>query len=274
MIEAHLPRGRQSPAPRRIGSLRGVHLLMLAVAYLAMIAPIEAATGPEERGIIATLWRWTPFLAQGFFWNLLISVLSMAIGTVLGFLLGVALVTLRGATRWPFWLFTQVLRNSPWLVILFYCMYLLPFQMKMFGQTVPIPDWTKATLGFALPITAYVAEITRGGILSIPRAQWESSEALAFSPRQTLWMVIVPQCLKRMLPPWMNLYAFVTISTVLVNIVGITDILTAAREALNSDGRSSLLLPMYGYVLFWFFLYCFPISKLTAYLERRWAVIT
>jgi polar amino acid transport system permease protein len=72
----------------------------------------------------------------------------------------------------------------------------------------------------------------------------------------------------------MNLYAFVTISTVLVNIVGLTDILTAAREALNSDGRTEMILPMYGFVLLWFFAYCFPIAKLTAFLERRWAVRT
>jgi polar amino acid transport system permease protein len=151
-------------------------------------------------------------------------------------------------------------------------MYLIPYQVHIFGFVATTPDWIKATLGFALPVTAYVAEITRGGIMSLPSAQWDSGESLALTRWQIMWMVIIPQCAKRMLPPWMNLYAFVTISTVLVNIVGITDILTAAREALNSDGRSELILPMYGYVLLWFFVYCYPIATLTTYLERRWAV--
>ena len=72
---------------------------------------------------------------------------------------------------------------------------------------MPIPDWIKATLGLALPVMANVAEIVRGAVQSIPTAQWESAESLAFTRRQTLWMIILPQCVKRMLPPWMNLYA-------------------------------------------------------------------
>ena len=50
-------------------------------------------------------------------------------------------------------------RNAPWLVLLFYCMFLLPFQVTVFGVTIPLPDWMKATLGLALPVMANVAEI-------------------------------------------------------------------------------------------------------------------
>lgn len=251
-----------------------VHPAVAVGVFLLVVVQAQAATGPAHLGVIATLIKWTPFLASGFVWNLIISALAMAIGTCAGFVLGVALVSTHGKARLPFWLFTQMLRNSPWLVILFYCMYLIPYQFRVLGIVVTAPDWIKAVIGFALPVTAYVAEIVRGGILSIPRAQWDSGESLAFSRGQVLLMIIVPQCAKRMLPPWMNLYAFVTISTVLVNIVGLTDILTAAREALNSDGRTEMILPMYGFVLLWFFAYCFPIAKLTAFLERRWAVRT
>src|SRR5678815_4731169 len=89
-------------------------------------------------------------------------------------------------------------------------MFLLPFQVTVFGVTIPIPDWSKATLGLALPVMANVSEILRGAMQSIPTAQWESAASLAFSRRQTLWMIILPQCVKRMLPPWMNLYAILS----------------------------------------------------------------
>jgi polar amino acid transport system permease protein len=252
--------------------LRLLHLLTLVGAFLLIVIPSQSAVGPTDPGIIETLLKWTQYLASGFIWNLVISALAMLIGTPLGFLVGVGLVSQRGFLLAPIWIFTQILRNSPWLVLLFYCMYLLPFRIEVFGSEIPFPDWMKATIGFALPVTAYFAEIVRGALQSIPRAQWESGEALGFTYRQTIWMIIVPQCLKRILPPWMNLYAFVTISSVLVNIVGVTDVLTATREALSAEGRSELLLPMYGYVLLWFFIYSYPIAKFTEFLERKWSV--
>ena len=63
---------------------------------------------------------------------------------------------------------TQFFRNAPWLVLLFYCMFLLPFQVTIFGVTIPLPDWIKATLGLALPVMANVSEIVRGAVQSIP----------------------------------------------------------------------------------------------------------
>jgi len=157
-------------------------------------------------------------------------------------------------------------------VLLFYCMFLLPFQVTVFGVTIPIPDWVKATLGLALPVMANVSEIVRGAVQSIPTAQWESAASLAFNRRQTMWMIIVPQCIKRMLPPWMNLYAILTMATVLTSIVGVAEMMTLTGRALSAENRSGLLLAFYSYVLFWFFLYCYPIARWTVRLEAKYAV--
>jgi len=251
---------------------RGNAGVIAAVFALSSVAA-QAAAGSQDASVISILWKWTPFLASGFEWNIVISVVAMATGTLAGFVLGVALTSDSALLRRPSWFSTQILRNSPWLVLLFYCMYLLPFRIHVFGSDIPMPDWLKASFGFALPVTAYVAEIVRGAIQSIPLGQWESAEALAFGRRQTIWLIILPQCLKRMLPAWMNLYAFVAMSTVLANIVGVTEALTATRQALDAEGKSALLLPMYGYILLWFFAYCYPIARLTVSLERRWMVV-
>ena len=74
------------------------------------------------------------------------------------------------------WVITQFFRNSPWLVLLFFCMLLLPFQVTVGGVTIPLPDWIKATLGLSLPVMANVSEIVRGAVQSIPTSQWESAE--------------------------------------------------------------------------------------------------
>jgi polar amino acid transport system permease protein len=110
------------------------------------------------------------------------------------------------------------------------------------------------------------------GVQSIPVGQWESAESLAFTRRQILWSIILPQAVKRMIPPWMNLYAILTMATSLISIVGVQDGVSLTRAALVAEGRTELFMPMYLMLLLMFFAYCYPIARLTAALERRFAV--
>ena len=178
--------------------------------------------------------------------------------------------SLHPALRNGSWLVVQFFRNAPWLVLLFFVMYLLPFQFRLGGMTIPFPDWIKATLGLALPIMANVAEIVRGAVQSIPTAQWDAARSLAFSRRETLWKIILPQCVKRMLPPWMNWYAILTMATTLASIVGVSEVMTLTLRITNAESRTDLLIPIYSYVLLWFFVYCYPISRWTRRLEARY----
>jgi len=244
--------------------------LLIAFALSWLIG--EAAAAPARPGILVTLMKWAPLVFQGFLFNLLVSFLSMAIGTIAGVVMGLAQISLLLPVRTGSWLVTQFFRNAPWLVLLFYCMFLLPFEVRVGPWVVPLPDWVKATIGLALPVMANVSEIVRGGVQSIPVSQWESAEALAFTRLKTLWMIILPQCVKRMIPPWMNLYAILTMATPLISIVGVQESMTLTRAALSAEGRSELLVPMYVMLLAWFFIYCYPIARWTIRMERRFAV--
>ena len=249
------------------------HGALLVLVFLVSTSAVEAAAGRDQPGVVATLLNWTPQLLLGFVFNLLISVLAMAIGTAAGVFLGLAQISLLPPVKKGASFVTHFFRNAPWLVLLFYCMFLLPFQITIFGLTIPLPDWVKATFGLSLPVMANVSEIVRGAIQSIPTGQWESATSLAFSRRQTIWMIILPQCVKRMLPPWMNLYAILAMDTVLASIVGVEEVMTLTREALGSVSRPEMfLLPFYSYVLVWFFIYCYPIARWTVHLERKFAV--
>ena len=156
-------------------------------------------------------------------------------------------------------------------MLLFYAMLLLPFEVQLFGVRVALPGWLKSVIGLSLPVMANVAEIVRGGVQSIPLGQWESAEALAFSRRQTLSRhraashkahdpaVDEPLChpdhgdkpdLDRRRAGRRSL----------------------TRAALVAEGRTQLFMPMYLMLLLMFFSYCYPIARLTATLERRFAV--
>ena len=152
-------------------------------------------------------------------------------------------------------------------------MLALPFEVTIFGQPYFVPGWIKAVFGLSLPIMANISEIVRGAIGSVPNTQWEAAESLAFSRTQTLWRIILPQCFKRMIPPWMNWYAILTMATPLVSLLGVEELITLSRQAMEAqDNHPELLVPFYTFALLIFFAYCYPIARLTVRLERRFAV--
>ena len=239
-------------------------LAALSLPALAQGAGQGALPWPE------VLVRWATLLLSGFAFNVAISLIAMLLGTGLGLGLGLGMLSEVGPLRRVAWATTQVFRNVPWLVLLFFVMFLVPFQVTVLGVRVPLPDWVKATAGFSLPVMANVAEIVRGAVRSVPVTQWEAAESLAFTRRQTLWRIILPQCLKRMLPPWMNVYALIAMATVQASIVGVTEMLTLTAQVHAAEGgRPELFAPLYGFALLCFFLYCYPIDRFTARLERR-----
>ena len=254
--------------------MSGRLLALLALASIAFAVSAFAQAGPSRLGAVEIMLKWAPLILSGFAFNLLVSILAMAIGTAAGALLGLAQIARSRLVRGPSWLIVQFFRNAPWLVLLFYAILLLPYQVVVFGLIVPLPASAKAVIGLALPVMGNVAEIVRGGVRSIPYGQWESAESLAFTRWQTLTMIILPQALKRMIPPWMNLYAVLTMATTLISVVGVEDALARTRGALIAEGRSELLMPMYGLLLLLFFAYCYPIARWTRALERRFAVKT
>jgi len=248
----------------------------IALGGFVLMTSIAAggATGaaPPAR-VFVVLARWTPLLLRGFGFNILISFMAMGIGTVLGAFLGLGLISVSRAIREGAWALTQFFRNAPWLVLLFFMIYMLPFHVQFGGLRIIIPDWLKAVIGLALPVMANVAEVVRGGVQSIPPGQWEAAESLGFTRAQQLWEIILPQSIKRMIPPWMNLYAILTMATTLTAIVGVSEVVTLAGQVQAAEGnRTDLLAPLYGYVLLFFFFYSYPIASMTSRLERRYAV--
>ncbi len=259
----------RAPMPR----LRAAHGALLCGAVILSSTFAWAQAAPAPLSPLAVILKWAPLLLKGFAFNIAISAGAMGLGTVAGLALGLLTLSENGTVRGVAWGLTQFFRNAPWLVLLFFVMFLVPYQVTIGPLAIPLPDWGKAAVGFALPVMANVSEVVRGAVRSIPSTQWEAAEALAFSPRQTMWRIILPQCLKRMLPPWMSIYEIVTMSTVLASIVGVSEMLTLTGQVHAAEGgRPELFAPLYGFALLCFFLYCYPIDLWTARLERRFQV--
>ena len=275
----HIPDGLATLHPYRVTPTRmAFQINPLSAAILCFGSVMVASSawsagGPTVLSPLEVIVKWAPLLLTGFAFNIAISLLAMLLGTIAGLWLGLALLSEIRIVAGVSWLVTQVFRNAPWLVLLFFVMFLVPFQVTIFKTTIPLPDWQKATIGFALPVMANVAEVVRGAVRSIPSTQWEAAESLSFTPRQTMWLIILPQCIKRMLPPWMNVYSLVAMSTVLASIVGVSEMLTLTAQVHAAEGgRPELFAPLYGFALLCFFLYCYPINLWTAHLERRFHV--
>src|SRR4029078_6718522 len=120
-----------------------VVVLVLALIVVVGMGEAQAQAGGRP-GIVATILKWTPLLAQGFALNIAMSFMAMAIGTIAGVRLVVALISLLRPVRAGWWLVTQIFRNAPWLVLLFYCMLLLPFEFRIGNTIIPLPGWLKS----------------------------------------------------------------------------------------------------------------------------------
>ena len=265
--------GTQKPEEAfQIKFWHGVALFSICLMSTGYVFADDTQT---QASALGTLVKWMPLLLSGFLFNVVISFCAMALGTIVGTALGLGQISLMPAVKGSSWFVTQFFRNAPWLVLLFFAMFLLPFEFDLGFVVIPFPDWVKAIIGLSLPVMANVSEVVRGAIASLPSGQWEAAESLAYTRRQTLWLVILPQCVKRMLPPWMNLYSILTMATVLASVVGVSEVMTLTGEALAAEGgRTDLLAPFYSFVLLIFFIYCYPIARYTVYLEKKFAVKT
>ncbi|AVS88872.1 amino acid ABC transporter [Paracidovorax avenae] len=241
--------------------------LVGAVAALAVVATWNA-TGTTPRAF-GHLWNWLPALLRGLWVNIEISVLAVALGTAVGLVVGALSLSPVHAVRVAARCHVQVFRNAPILVLIYFTTYVFPFEVHLVQWTFPFPDWVKVVLGLALPTSANVAEIFRGAIQSIPAAQWEAAQSLAFRRSQIFRLVVLPQCARRMLPPWMNLYASITMSTSLASLVGVHDVVDTAQIASNTVARTDFTILVYFTLLALFFAYCYPIARATRALEQR-----
>jgi polar amino acid transport system permease protein len=193
---------------------------------------------------------------------------SIAIGVTLGTLITIRFLPLRAAIRF----YIEVWRGLPILVTIFIVFFALP----ALGDRFEFDPFTAAAIGLTLWGSAQVAEATRGAVQSIPREQHEAAAALGFGWVGRHVFVILPQALRRLLPPVVSLLANIIQNTTIAQVIGAAELLETGERSVERLTIGTPLEPgevhafeIYGAVMVVFFLISFPLTRLAAFLERR-----
>jgi His/Glu/Gln/Arg/opine family amino acid ABC transporter permease subunit len=193
-------------------------------------------------------------------------VASLVIGIVFGTLLTIDFWPLRALIR----LYIEIWRGLPLIVTIFLMFFVLPSAGIRFSAI------QAAAVGLSLWGSAQVAEATRGAVQSIPREQHEAAAALGFRWLGRHVFVIVPQALRRLMPPMVSLLVGVIQNSTLAGLIGAVELLFAAKiqyERIAGPPPAGLAeqhaIEIFGGLLVVFFLISFPLTRLAAYLERR-----
>lgn len=197
-------------------------------------------------------------------------VCSLVIGVTLGTLLTIRFLPSRAAIR----LYIEVWRGLPILVTIFLVFFLLP----ALAPRLEFSALISASIALTLWGSAQVAEATRGAVESIPKEQHEAASALGFGWLGRHVFVILPQALRRLLPPLVGLLVNIIQNSTIAQVIGAPELLESGErqvERLTAPPPIGIgevkALQIYALVGLIFFCISFPLTRLSAYLERRLA---
>ncbi len=189
--------------------------------------------------------RILPALLRGGQITLLVFALTLVLSLPLGLIVGLMRISKVAPFRWFSSAYIWVLRGTPLLLQLYFVYYGLP------NMGITFDGVTSAVVAFTLNYAAYFAEIYRGGIESIDRGQYEAAKALGYTGGQTMWKIIIPQTLSRIIPPITNETITLVKDTALITAISVSEMLRAAKGAVNRDlDTTAFLLAALLYLFF------------------------
>jgi polar amino acid transport system permease protein len=205
------------------------------------------------------------FLLLAARWTILLSIYAAVGGGIVG--LGIALMRTSGsaAPRWIAIGYIRLFQGTPLLLQLF----LVFFGGDMIG--VPLGPWLSAILGFSLNAGAFLGEIWRGAIQSVPGGQIEAAKALGLHYAPRMLRVVLPQALRVAIPPTVGFLVNLIKSTSLAAIIGFVEVTRAGQMLNNATFRPFVI---FGVVSAIYFVLCFPLTVASRRLERRLALAT
>jgi len=201
-----------------------------------------------------------PFLVKGAVYTVQVSVLAIVFGLVLGWAFGLIAVS---GVRWLraiAWAYVQFIRGTPLLVQIF----LIYFGLPVLG--VNVPAYWSGVIALGLNSGGFQAEIVRAGIESIDRGQTEAARSIGMSSLQTLLFILVPQTVRRVIPPLTNELITLTKSSSLLSAIAVLE-LTHAGQAVIA--RTFAPFEIYAAVAVLYLILIAVLSRGSALLERR-----
>ena len=207
------------------------------------------------------LLRYAPLFWRGILVTLAYTAGTISLGLIIGLLVGVGRLSKSRLLNFPLIAFIEAFRCTPLLVQIIWFYYALPVLIG-----IQIPAIVAAVLTLSCYTGAFYAEIFRGGIISIERGQWDAARALGLRSWTMMRMVILPQAVKRMIPPFVNQSITQLKNTSLVSTIAVPDLLYNGTLITADTYRP---LEVYTVVALIYFALLFPSTMLAQWYERR-----
>ncbi|MDA8445145.1 amino acid ABC transporter permease [Paracidovorax valerianellae] len=207
-----------------------------------------------------TLWDILRNLLLAARWTVVLSLIAFVGGGLVGGLLLVARLTGGRAVERAVGLYVQVFQGTPLLMQLF----LSYFGLALVGLNVSA--WTSAAVALTLYTSAFLVEIWRGCVASVPKGQWEASGSLALSFGEQMRHVILPQAIRIATAPTVGFLVQVVKGTALASVIGFVELTKAGGMIANTTFKP---FAVFACVALIYFVLCFPVSLYAQYLERK-----
>ena len=211
----------------------------------------------------SAVFKYGDMLLLGLAGTVKIALISIVLGVIVGFLVSLMRMASNPWLRKPATAFVEFYRNTPPIVHFFWFFYALPIVIG-----VSLDPFVAAVLALSTQSGAFYAEVFRGGITSIERGQWEGAKALGMSYRMAMQRVIVPQALRRMVPPFVDRSFELTKTTALASTLAYAELLYQAMQVNSITFRP---MEVYTTIAVMYFLLLFTASSLMRVVEYRLA---
>jgi len=200
------------------------------------------------------------YLLQGAAWTLGLSAVGFIGGSLLGFVVALGRIAPSPWLRGSVMVYVQLVQGTPLLIL----MFLAYFGLGIAG--LDVPPLAAAGLAMTVYASAYLGEIWRGSLQSVPRTQWEAAECLSFSATQRLFLIIVPQALRIATPPTVGFLVQIVKNTSLASVVGFIELARAGQVINNALFEPFLV---FSIMAAFYFALCYPLSLWAHALETR-----
>ncbi len=211
-------------------------------------------------------WTNVKFLISGMGNTILISVIAAAISIVLGLVVALPGQSKRRGWRIVNRVYVEFVRSIPLLPMLFWVFYGLPIIFKSMGLDIPINPFWGAIITLAISDSAFTAEIYRSGIQSIARGQSEAAQTVGLNYYQTMRYVILPQAIRRILPPIANQFIYIVKMSAFASVIGMQELTRRANELVVTEYRP---LEIYTLLIVEYLVLVLIISACVRWLERK-----
>jgi His/Glu/Gln/Arg/opine family amino acid ABC transporter permease subunit len=157
--------------------------------------------------------------------TLKLTFISGILGLILGMFLALLRISQFKILNWLSLLYITLFRGTPLLLQILFIYFALPTILEVYQINMLLDSFSAGVLALSLNSAAYLAEIYRAGILSIPKGQTEAARALGLSRHQTMYKIIIPQTYRRIIPPIVNELSALTKETSLVSVISLGELL-------------------------------------------------